>query len=487
MAEAGIYCCHLTRFIVLALTTACMTMVISNSLAMNFTVICMWKDGPAGIRLNSTNGVNSLDLNSTLSSAVREPMFSKSQQSTLFSAIAIGNILGTLPLTFLLNNWGIRYTFTLYGLISAFSTLFVPVLVDVNFWLIVFMRILQGFALAVSFPSLGAVVSSWGPMKSSGTYICLISCHFQLGALVAMLIPGELCTSSYGWPAVYYGFGIATLALFAPFFIYFRDSPHIHRNVSSKELNTISLGKPTSTEKQPVPYSKIIKDLAFIGICVSNIGGGLGVQLMFQYGPIYLNKVLGFDPKATGMAAAVPYAICIVVKVIIGPLSDMMTCGSERTKIIIFNTISQLPMAICFVTMALAGNDMVWLIQIAYSLVNACAGLSAVGVTKSIQLIARQHSHFIMTVMSFIVSVIILILPYAVMFIAPDNTRSQWAIIFLGSAGLITFTTMFFNFTAQAETRPWAEHSDKRTVSIRMRRHQSQTSSQPNEKHKIYP
>lgn len=42
----------------------------------------------------------------------RELLYSINERSWLFSAIAIGNILGTIPLTWFTNNFGVRKTFT---------------------------------------------------------------------------------------------------------------------------------------------------------------------------------------------------------------------------------------------------------------------------------------------------------------------------------------------------------------------------------------
>uniref|UniRef100_A0A914P2Z5 Uncharacterized protein n=1 Tax=Panagrolaimus davidi TaxID=227884 RepID=A0A914P2Z5_9BILA len=121
---------------------------------------------------------------------------------------------------------------------------------------------------------------------------------------------------------------------------------------------------------------------------VSCIGGCMGVGTIFQYGPIYLNKVLGFDAKETGIAAALPFILSIVVKFIAGPFSNLFTFLSERGKIVFFNSLSQIPMCLCFLSMALLPVKMIWLIQIAYTLVNAFAGLSAVGISKSVNLVS---------------------------------------------------------------------------------------------------
>jgi hypothetical protein len=52
-------------------------------------------------------------------------------------------------------------------------------------------------------------------------------------------------------------------------------------------------------------------------------------------------QVLGFDVKKTGFTAALPPIICIFVKFIAGPISDKLVCLSDRYRIILFATLSQ--------------------------------------------------------------------------------------------------------------------------------------------------
>lgn len=221
-----------------------------------------------------------------------------------------------------------------------------------------------------------------------------------------MPVAGEFCASRVGWPGVYYLQGLSTLFFCGVFYLFYRDSPHIHkfvlysdeliivafRNVSEKELRKISTGKLQSYENgkktvQKVPYAEILKDYKIWGIFVSFLGGSFGFQILGQFGPTFLNKVLKFDVQKTGFAAAYPYVISGILKIIAGPFSDRFTLISEKSRIIMFNSLAQFPMAISFVLMAVLPVDKAGIIQIAYTLATSFSGLNAVGVTKSIQIV----------------------------------------------------------------------------------------------------
>ncbi|KAE9548699.1 hypothetical protein FO519_008097 [Halicephalobus sp. NKZ332] len=447
-----------TRFVIMFLSIICLTLICANSLALNFSVICMYKN-PEKDYSKSTGEYSERYSNSTVVEE-SEMMFNLMEKSWLFSAVAIGQILGTIPITYVTSNFGVRKSFTVYGLISAVSTLLIPFLTHFGFFPIFVMRVLEGFAMATSFPSLGAIVSEWSTTKSNGMSIALLSVHLQFGSMLTMPVSGEFCASKFGWPGIYYLQGSLTLFFFIVFYAFYRDSPHIHKNVSAKELRKISTGKIQFYENgkktvQKVPYGRILKDISVWGVFISCFGGSFGFQLMGQFGPTFLNKVLKFDVQKTGFVAAYPYLVSAIFKIVAGPFSDRFTLISEKARIIMFNSLAQFPMAACFILMAVLPVEKAGYVQTAYTLATAFCGLNAVGVAKSVQMIGQQHCHFILAMNTFIISTVQLILPPIVSFIAPDNSPEQWGIMFYGVAAIVFVTAIIFNLTAEASPRPW--------------------------------
>lgn len=94
---------------------------------------------------------------------------------------------------------------------------------------------------------------------------------------------------------------------------------------------------------------------------MSNIGATFGNQIFVQYGPLYLNKVhrtklthkiinYRFPPpqqalrmtiRKTGFSAALPFLLAIVMKMIAGPLSDALTLLSDKMRVVLFTSVSQ--------------------------------------------------------------------------------------------------------------------------------------------------
>ncbi|VDM42981.1 unnamed protein product [Toxocara canis] len=158
---------------------------------------------------------------------------------------------------------------------------------------------------------------------------------------------------------------------------------------------------------------------------------------------------------------AFPNLVSCFAKILGGPISDMATCVSAKNRVKIFTIISQGTMALSFVCLALVPPSMVLLAQVAYTAAVAFSGLMWVGPVKRAALVARQHSHFIFAVMSFINSAVILILPPFVNTLAPNNTSQQWAVILYSICGSVVVCTAMFAFVGEAELAWWTEPDAK--------------------------
>uniref|UniRef100_A0AAF5Q383 Major facilitator superfamily (MFS) profile domain-containing protein n=2 Tax=Wuchereria bancrofti TaxID=6293 RepID=A0AAF5Q383_WUCBA len=394
--------------------------------------------------------------------------FTRTEKGLLFSATAIGNLIGTYPVILLEEKLTIRKLFTLFGVISAISTSLIPCLANFGFEFLFAMRFLEGFAYASAYPTLGTITSQWSLLADSGMYMSLIMCHLQIGPLFTMPVSGALCVSSFGWPATYYIHGALTLFIIIIFYIIYRDSPKIHKNVSSKELSKIEFGKEVTYAKRmpKVPYSAIIRDISIWGVWIASIGGTLGFQIFFQYGPVYLNEVLNFTVEKAGLASALPMIFSIIVKVLAGPLSDHAACCGEKARVMLFTFISQGFMTACFIFLALIPTNSASLGQIAYTAAIAFSGLNCVGVIKSAQLVARQHTHFVLSILSIISCLIILIIPLFVSLIAPDNTTEQWSKIFYIIIVLMVVCNGFFFIVGKASPAQWTKVNNQQVYTI---------------------
>ncbi|GMS92300.1 hypothetical protein PENTCL1PPCAC_14475, partial [Pristionchus entomophagus] len=443
---------HSTRFVVLCLTTACLTFCIANPLILNFTVICMEDIVPeAMVTINR----------STIEDGhwLHDP----ARRNLLFSGSAIGNLIGTFPVTALLHRFGTRTLFMVYGLISAATTALFPFAVSTGIYPLIFAtRVVQGFAMAFTLSAMGSVCFAWSPTKEFGLYMSILTIHLQFSPIFTMPVAGAFCVSSFGWRGAFFFQAIITFVLFALFFVFFKDEPDLHKRVSSKELSRIEQGKDVQTKGGSVPYLAICTSPPIIGVWLASIGGQLGFQIFLQFGPIYLNKVLNFAVASTGFATALPFILSAILKGFAGPLSDHSTCISEKMRILLFTSLSQGFMAVCYLIMAWSSNPL--LSQVCYTAAIVFSGLNVVGTVRCAQLVARQFMPFVMSVFNGINCIITLVLPPAVATVASENTPEQWTLIFYSAAAIIVGTNIVFLFVASDQAAPWTSKEHTSTI-----------------------
>ncbi|KAK0406638.1 hypothetical protein QR680_018702 [Steinernema hermaphroditum] len=426
-----------TRFAVLAISLICSTLLLSNSLALNFTIICM----------GSENGTSIYD-------------YSSSQQGWLFSVVAIGSLIGSVPIAEGLARFGLRNVKSAYGLVSGVATILSPLAASMGFYWLLLMRGIQGFALAAAFPATGAVATSWATLAESGTYMALMSCYLQFGPMLTMPVAGAFCVSPIGWSGVYYLQGFLSLVFFALFYYFYRDSPRMHKSVSAKELGRIEKDKTGITGKQTnIPYAAISTNITVVGLWVAILGANAAFQIFLQYGPTYLNKVLHYEVDSTGFATAVPFLLSFITKLVAGPLCDYATCVGVRGRIFIFTSVAQATMAACFVGLALVPTEKAFLGWCAYALAIVCSGLNCVSLFKCGQMVSRQFFPFVMSVVAFLCSLNILIVPMFIYFMAPNNTPEEWALVFYVAATVTVVSTVVFLVGCRTEAAPWTKET----------------------------
>nr|CAD2170133.1 unnamed protein product [Meloidogyne enterolobii] len=463
------------RFIILGTALFCFTMLIANPLALNFTVICMYKDLPMlsdeelTLLQNSTEKINEENQDELF-----ESLFTSNEQSWLFSAIAIGQLIGTLPITRIYTRFGLRNVMAAYGFISSLSTLLVPPSIYLGgFPSLMVLRIFQGFGMAVIWVALGSISSNWSPLANSGMFLVVLTSAFQLGPITAMPLSAEFCSSEmFGWPAVYYLLGTISLIVFTIFYWIYRDSPREHEFLSTRELSFIEHGKPLkdisdgrkkrqgNEQKQEVPYMAILKDTVFWGVFLCTGTGNMAFQVFWQFGPIYLNKALGMEVAKTGIASALPFVLSLIGKNVAGQASDRLTSVSEKAKVIFFASISQYLMGACFLAMSLFpkfGIVNVTLMQCIFTAATVFSGLNTVGVIKGTQLMSGQFSHVIFSWTTIQLSAIMLVIPMIINFLTPTNAVEEWADVFLLFTALIFIGTTYFNYVIEVEPREWTK------------------------------
>ncbi|KAK0428106.1 hypothetical protein QR680_010609 [Steinernema hermaphroditum] len=423
------------RYGILAISLLCMSFLIANTVLFHFTVICM---GPSDGAVNGTRP------------------FTPLEESWILSTIAVGRLAGTLPAISMMNHCGLRLTFTVFGLLSGIATLLMP-LAATEFYYVLAVRFLQGFGVSSVYVAIGIIPVVWGGAKEKGMFVSLLTCSYQLAPFLTMPISAFFCSSSIGWPGVYYLFGTSTIFAFVIFFAIYTNSPYRNRFLPSKQVVPIGETDHFTEQKPSVPYKSIFTTLSVWGVWMTALGDALGYQVFILYGPIYINKVLHFEIAKTGILAAIPYLLSIATKFVGGLFIDKASCCNDHPKIMTFTSVSQALMTACFVLLTLLSADTPMLAQAIFTLAIVFSGLHCVGLMSGSQIIAKQHNHILTSVIAVENGLVVLLLPAVVAVIAPHHENAEWAMVFYYIVGMLVVTNLTFVILTKVKPAKWTQ------------------------------
>uniref|UniRef100_A0A914WME6 Uncharacterized protein n=1 Tax=Plectus sambesii TaxID=2011161 RepID=A0A914WME6_9BILA len=238
------------------------------------------------------------------------------------------------------------------------------------------------------------------------------------------------------------------------FVIYFRDAPTDHSYVGPAELHKVEQGKIDHTA-QKVPYLAIIKTPAVWAVWVAAFATVFVTQLMLQFTPIYLNKVLGFSIASTGFAAASPALAQLLIKLLAGLTSRHIDSVSELLKVRIYNTLALCGTGIFFIALAFTPASKAVLSLLLFIAAASMTGFSLGGFFRSATLMARHHSHFILGNISRLHCFAWMLVPFVVDIIAPTDSPHEWKNVFLLCAGIMIVANIFFCIFAKGQPAEW--------------------------------
>ncbi|CAI4231002.1 unnamed protein product [Auanema sp. JU1783] len=425
------------RHVICAISTLCMTLLFSNIHVFNFTVLCMSEqaDNSTAIAYNYT----------------------KQEKDLLLAAGYLGPFPAMIPLYYMVAKYGVSVSMAFCGFLSFFATLFSPLAAYYGFWPFMVMRLIQGVPAAITSPVMSVITSHWSTLEGNGVYVSILAAHYQLAPLLTMPLSAILC-ESFGWEWVYYTQAVLTGLAYLAFAVIHSDKPTHSRFVSRYELRKIEKGKSHEekhVEKAQTPIKEICKTWSIWGVWLSSVGGTIGFSIFLQYGPTYLNQVLHYSLTTTGWSAALPYIFSCVARIFAQPLTANCEFLGEKLAAIVSTTISQGTMALSFIVLVFCPVEWSQVASVCYSLVIVANGLNGVGITRSAQLVSRQHLRFVYTVRGFANSTVGLFLPLLVNVMAPDNTHAQWTKLFIVIFVIVLSSNIFFILVADVKPAPW--------------------------------
>ncbi|KAF8368827.1 hypothetical protein PRIPAC_86656 [Pristionchus pacificus] len=384
---------------ILAIATLCCTSILANMNIYNFTKIC------------ADPIEQDLDGNYTTMSS----NFTRTQEMMIQGAPAVGALVSSIPYMLTFNRYSGRFVFLSAGVISIVSTALAPLGFSLGFWGFLVARAVQGISFSTVFQVIGLITAEWAALGEHGIFLAFLTGCTQLSNIFTMPVSGAICSTSLGWPWVFYVHAIVCAVLFALWVLIYRNSPDQHGMVTESELERIKRGKAEKKGREPVPYTRILTDIGIWTAWLSAFADLLYVQA---------RSTELASAGVAGFLSAVPIIAQFGAKLLSGISSDYLSCVSDTMNVKIYNTLA----------LIVSGGFMI--------------GLAFV--PKDQQLLC------VIAIIMNIWAACILIEPLIVEPILTDRTsQSQWLIVFSIHGGFAIISGVIFLFTANAEPAPW--------------------------------
>uniref|UniRef100_A0A0K0G0K5 MFS domain-containing protein n=1 Tax=Strongyloides venezuelensis TaxID=75913 RepID=A0A0K0G0K5_STRVS len=434
-----------TRILILILCTLCCSSILSNMNTYNFTKICKDKNS-RGLPINGPS------------------KYTDAQKAFFQSAVAIGALAASFPFTILFEKYPPKTVFTFAGIISCIATASAPSAHNASFAWFTVVRICQGMSFGSTFLMIGNIVHNWASLKENGVFIAILTACTQLSNVFTMPVSGAICDSSYGWPLVYYVHAAVCLFLFVSFSIFFTDSPEDHNFVGMNELKKIQDNKISEKVVQKTPYVAILKDKTVWGIWIAAFADLLAVQLVSMSFPTYMDKVLKYNVKNTGLKNGLAIFFQFLAKLASGIGSDLWTSKGELFKVRFFDSIALGVSGFLFIFIGYIPLD--WaLVTLIYSIFNVSVlGCNAAAFNKCATLYSRQFSKFVVGHIMTLWAITILIEPFVVAIFDHNDTVSEWRYIFWFHAVILIISNFIFCYWAKTDPAPWTLEKSLPTI-----------------------
>lgn len=399
--------------------------------------------------------------------------------------------------------FGGKYSLGLGILSTAIFTVLTPVVVK---WgeatgLIV-LRILMGFGEGTTFPALNAMLAQWTPPEERSVIGSLVFAGAQLGTVFANVVSG-LILHEYSWPAVFYVFGGIGVLWFVIWVLVCYNNPYEHPFISERERKFLHdrMNEHTHTRPPPVPWRHMLSSLPVWALIAAQVGHDWGFFTLVTDLPKYMSSVLHYSIKNNGFVSALPYLVMWFCSIGSSWLADwMITKGvMSRTNVRkLGTTIASIGPGVFIIAASYASYEattVVAMFTIGMALMGTytqirvrflkCDDLQftkwnpRIGGSKDFFIfltfissyfskgtfypgmkvngldLSPNYSGTLMALVNGIGALTGIITPYIVGELAPQQTLTQWRIVFWIVLGVFIVTNIIFLIYASGEVQYW--------------------------------
>jgi len=301
--------------------------------------------------------------------------FSLVEMSVILTSFSWTYALLQVPGGWLAERFGPRRT--LFWANALWSLLTAATPLGFNLISFVGLRGLLGVGQAADWPSSIVAIRRWFPLSERGKGNSILLGGLYLGPIAAAPITTWVILM-FGWRWAFYGFGLLGIVLGVAWWVFFRDHPAEHPNITPEEQRIIGAdGEKTAPTIPPGAFWRCLRETQFWAIGVQYFFLVMIQSFYTTWLPTYLVTDRHLSLKAMGIYASLPWVAMFCSVFATGALGDAIL---RRTGSV---WATRVPTAIGgFVISAVALMLAAHAPGVPLMMALLCVSLAAVGVTQ---------------------------------------------------------------------------------------------------------
>ncbi|XP_046491031.1 putative inorganic phosphate cotransporter isoform X1 [Neodiprion pinetum] len=380
-------------------------------------------------------------------------------QGVILSSFYWGYVFTQIPGGMLADKIGGKYVLGLGILTSAIFTLLTPVVVEAfdSTGLIV-LRFLMGLGEGTTIPAMAELVPRWSAPGEESIIGTVVTSGILLGNMLGTALSGVLIqNSSMGWPLVFYVFGAAGVLWFFAWVLLCYNNPDVHPFITESEKNFLRKATNCKKELVPTPWRHILTSVPVWAMVGAGIGHGFSHFTMMTDLPLYMSNVLNFSIQSNGFLSALPYLVMWIASIASSWVADwfIKTRKMSITNVRKFwTTVASVLPAIFIITASYVGCNRVVVIVL-FVLGTGFMGPYNTGVLINSMDLSPNHSGTVMAIMLTTASLTGIAAPYLVGVLTPNQTLSEWRVVFWICFGFFLQSNIVFVIWGDGEIQYW--------------------------------
>ncbi|KAJ8681208.1 hypothetical protein QAD02_016995 [Eretmocerus hayati] len=382
-------------------------------------------------------------------------------QGIILSSFYWGYVLTHIPGGLLAEKFGAKHVIGLGVLFTAILTLLTPAATHLgDAEALILIRFLMGLGEGVIQPGISYLLAQWIPAHERSLTASIVHTGVRSGALLSTVIPGLILSrSSSDWPQIFYLFGWIGVAWFVFSLFLCYSSPSDHPFITEKEKTYLEkhIGTHVRNDVPSFPWKHALTSKPFLALVIMQAGQDYSNYTIMSDLPKYMNSVLKLPVALNGYASSMHQISSVVFCMIMSALSDWLIANEymSRTNVRKMNaTIASIGPGVMLIMAMYAGCDVVWavtLITVGLTL----TGSSTPGTKVNCIDISPNYSGTLMGISNGVAAVMGIFAPYVVGILAPNQTLSEWRLIFWIAGIVYLVADLNFLIFASGDIQMW--------------------------------